>query len=341
MELSDAARDIRNALSDPRRLVQLLGLDKGAKPQAGGAIVCCPSHNERDASCSVTRGPDGTVRVRCFACDFSADAIGLIAQVHGLSTRGEQFRDVLVIGAELAGLLALAHDLRDESDAPRAPRRPVPPPAPLPVAEYPDRSEVEALWGACMPVASDQACSGALVARLLDPVEVSLRDLARALPRGANAPQWARYGGRSWFSTGHRMLLRVYDHRGECRSVRSWRVVDGESPKRLPPAGCRSSGLVLANLLAVGMLRRQLCPLDLCIVEGEPDFLVACTSWRPGVAVIGIGSGSWNEDFARAVPRGTRVVVATHNDPAGDRYAEAVIASLGEGRQLWRWRNAS
>jgi len=177
------------------------------------------------------------------------------------------------------------------------------------------------------------------VSRRIDPIEVSLRDLARSIPDGISLPDWARYGGSTWTSTGHRMLLRVYDHRGQFRSVRAWRVIDGDTPKRLPPAGRRASALVLANRMALGMLRRQVCPLDLVIVGGEPDFLVACTAWRPGVAVIGIGSGSWSDDFARAIPLRTRVVVATHNDKAGDRYAETVIETLGK-RPIWRWRNA-
>lgn len=338
ISLSDAARDVRNALTDPHRVVQLLGLEKGAKRQHGYIVVCCPVHGDRTPSCSVSRGPDGTVRARCFSCDWSADAIGMIAQVYGLSTRGEQFREVLAEGAKLAGLLDLAYQL-ERNEAVRE-RRPVPAPEPIPEPEYPDETELSELWASCIPVEDDRECSGALVTRRIDPVEVSLRDLARALPRDAQAPEWARYSGRPWGSIGHRMILRAFDHMGRHRSVRAWRVVDGESPKRLPPAGRKSAGLVLANRMALGMLRRQVCPLDVVIVEGEPDFLVACTAWRPGVAVLGIGSGSWSKDMARAIPRRTRIIVATHNDKAGDRYAETVIETLGERAQVWRWRNA-
>jgi hypothetical protein len=337
IEFSEAVRDIRNALSDPMRLVRVMGLEKGAKPQHGYVLVCCPAHGDRDPSCSISRGPDGTARARCFSCDWSADAIGVIAMVHGLSTRGDQFREVLIAGAEAAGLLELAYQLRRPDDVPLE-RRPVPVPAPVPDPEYPESAELEELWSTSVPVEDDRDGSRVLVKRKIDPVEVSLRDLARSIPDGTELPEWARYRGKPWTRTGHRVLLRVFDHCGVFKSVRAWRVIEGDTPKRLPPAGRKASGLVLANRMALGMLRRQVCPLELVIVEGEPDFLVACTSWRPGVAVIGIGSGSWTQDFARAVPAGTSVAIATDNDHAGDRYADAIEETLGPKRKLWRWR---
>jgi hypothetical protein len=327
---------VRNALADPLRLVVALGLGKDAQRQAGGMLVCCPSHGERHPSCSITRGPDGTVRVRCFACDFSADAIGLVALVRGLPTRGDGFRETLAEAAEVGGLLSLASELRGGQADParRRAERPLPPPL-EPEVEYPDPGEVNALWGAAGPVADDPEASGAVVARRVDPEAVDRLRLARAVAPGAELPRWARYRGESWGETGHRLVVRAWDAAGQCRSVRAWRVSDSDTPKRLPPAGCRAAGLVLANRQAVAMLLGRSQPRRLLVVEGEPDWLVASVVWSD-CAVVGIGSGAWGEAFADRVPDGCEVLLMTHPDPAGERYAEAVAKTLGERVRLWR-----
>ena len=100
---TDHARDVREALSDPLAVIRALGLDKGAQRQAGGALVCCPAHGDRTPSCSVTRGPDGTVRVRCFGCDLAGDIFALVAAVRGLDAHRD-FPSVLREAAELAGV---------------------------------------------------------------------------------------------------------------------------------------------------------------------------------------------------------------------------------------------
>ncbi len=99
----DQARDVREALSDPWAVIRALGLDKGAQRQAGGALVCCPAHGDRTPSCSVTRGPDRTVRVRCFGCDLAGDVFVLVAAVRGLDVHRD-FPSVLREAAELANV---------------------------------------------------------------------------------------------------------------------------------------------------------------------------------------------------------------------------------------------
>jgi hypothetical protein len=64
-------------------------------------------------------------------------------------------------------------------------------------------------------------------------------------------------------------------------------------------------------------------------MEGEPDYLSACQAY-PGVAVIGIGSGSWSETFAQRVPLGSDVLVMTHDDDVGNRYAEQIKSTLAK-----------
>lgn len=332
----DAASDVKRALRDPAKLVAALGLDKGSKRQLHGRFICCPVHAERTPSCSVSSAEDGSIRVKCFGCDFTGDALTLIAVAKGLSIRSE-FKEILVAGAELAGLHALADELRDgkRDTAARAAERP-PELPPAPERTYPDALELERLWSGCVPVSDHPDASFEIVRRLVDPAVVVELDLARAIPLGAALPRWARYGGRSWFDTGHRMILPVYDFAGVRSSVRAYRVAPGpeDAPKRLPPAGHKAVGLVLANAPAVGMLSGESRPPRVVVVEGEPDFIVWATR-APADAVIGLFSGSWHDGFAERIPYGSLVLIRTHHDRPGDKYSDQVVASV-RGRAVVR-----
>ena len=55
--------DVKRTLADPRKLCEALGLVEGSTRQAKGLSIRCPAHAERNPSCSVTAGDDGTVRV--------------------------------------------------------------------------------------------------------------------------------------------------------------------------------------------------------------------------------------------------------------------------------------
>lgn len=332
---TDAATEIRNTLTDPVALCRRLDLLKDSKHQATGVLICCPAHGEKNPSCSVTRGPDGTIRCKCFGCDFAGDALALIAVVHGLSTTGSEFRDVLRAGAELAGL----HWLVDELSGQRARQveRPPPKPAPDPVAspEYPDTVELVELWETSTSVADDPTVSGYLVGRALDPDVIATRSLARVIGDGTKLALWGSYQRRSWRHTGHTMVLPVWDHQGAMRSVRACRVTTGDSPKRLPPAGRKAAELVLANHQAVAILRgtaKQ--PQQILFVEGEPDFLTMAT--RTDFPVFGVLSGAWTQEFAMRIPKGSDVILMTHADDAGERYAQMIAVTLSRKCQVWR-----
>lgn len=329
--MRDVARDIRNALADPRRLCERLALSHGAKPNAGGLLVLCPNHRERTPSCSVTRGPDGTVRVRCYGCDWTGDALTLVAECRGLDVR-TQFPEVLAEAAELAGMHQLASEIRDGKERPEY----VPPPAPepLPDREYPDVGEVRALYRKCLPVSCDNQAVDVLMARRADPGAVTDRRLARVLPIGTSLPRWAAYRGRLWTETGHRLILPCFDSEGHLASVRAWRLTDADTPKRLPPAGHKATGLVLANMPAVELIRGQRSADTVLIVEGEPDYLSVAT--RRNDPTFGIFSGSWSPAFAERIPVGCDVFIWTHADDAGNRYADKIRETLKDRCAVWR-----
>lgn len=330
--MSELAHDIRRGLTDPTRVCSALGLLDRAQRQANGWLVKCPVHAEKTPSCSVSRGPDGTVRVKCFACGFAGDALTLVAAVHGLSTNGPDFREVLERSAVIGGMLWLAEEVRGGQAAARErPVRPAPePPEPMPERSYPELAGL-----VTVPASEDPEVSGYLAFRRLCPLAASEKRLARVLATGTAQPDWASYKGQSWGSTGHRLILPVFDAAGRWRSVRACRVREGSSPKRLPPAGHRAAGLVLANQRAKAWLRgTDKAPGRVVFVEGEPDFL----SWAQQFdgPVFGVLSGAWTVEHAARVPRGSEVLIRTHSDSAGEKYAEHISQTLNSKCEVWR-----
>lgn len=344
---------IKGALRDPADVCRRLGLLEGAKRQAGGVLVRCPAHGERNPSCSITRGADGTLRVHCFACGFAGDALSLVAAVEGLDV-ARDFPRVLEAAARIAGVQLEEHAPRDPSP-PREPRKVAPPAPPklLPPAD------VMAFWNACAPVSAEPEVAGWLHSRGLDPAAVDRYGLARALPATLEVPSWASYRGeapaaRPWTALGYRAIFPLYNAAGELASVRARLVAPGadrSAPKSLPPAGFATRGLVLACPLAVLVLQIAAWrasgdpaasadggdgwPADaerrIVLVEGEPDFLTWATRGEGArtFAVMGLpGSGAWSDELATRIPTGCTVLVRTDTDDAGDRYAELIAASL-------------
>jgi len=326
--MKDNTREIRATLTDVRSLVTSLGLEKGARIRGGKVMVMCPAHSESTPSCSIFLGPDGTIAVNCFGCGFAGDALRLIATVYNLNERSD-FKELLLKACDIAGLTELADEINENK--PRADRPLPPPPQHTPERTYPPASELDRLWKESGSVVQVDVANSLLVSRKLKPDEVDRYGLARAITSNQWLPGWAASGEepdkRTWRFSGHRMLVPVYDSSGLMKSVRAWSV-DGRSPaKRLPPSGFRASGLVMANRYAQDLLKTKKGPCKILIAEGEPDFLTVSTNWFY-LPVMGLTSGSWTEEFAKKIPLGSEILIMTHHDKAGDKYAEIVNSTV-------------
>lgn len=117
MSQDDALR-VKAALTDVRAVVRALGLDRGATRNRRGCLILCPEHGEKTPSCSVSLGDSGTLRVVCFSCSFRGDVFTLIAKVYGLSLETD-FREVLAIGADLAGIALEGEAAGNRTERPR------------------------------------------------------------------------------------------------------------------------------------------------------------------------------------------------------------------------------
>lgn len=313
------------------RLCEALNLSAGALRTDGGRglLIRCPWHSERTPSCHID-ARSGTILARCHgSCGEGGDTLALVAAVYGLDVERD-FREVLARGAELGGV--------DLEGIERDVWKPAPtPPAPLPKS-YPPSGEVLDLWLACRPCSADAEATAWLASRSIDAAGIDRYHCARAIHSGLTLPRWARYDGRSWYDLGYRLVVPMFDAEGALASVRARAIATADgapSAKGLPASGYAAKGLVMACPLATLMLGCGAWPAGVerrvVICEGEPDWLSWCDRGEGPrtTAVLGIGgSGQWTPEIADRIPDGSKVIVRTDRDDAGDRYAEDIVATL-------------
>lgn len=156
-------------------------------------------------------------------------------------------------------------------------------------------------------------------------------------PCRAGLGSGAAPGGR--LRTG--WCFRIFDADGALCSLQARSVESDPKPgeKAANPTGAHVAGLVFADGLALQLLRGERTePTDVVIVEGAPDYLTWATRWgtdgalEDAPAVFGVVAGSWRgaqgQALGRRIPSGSRVVIRTHHDAAGDRYAEEICKTL-------------
>ncbi len=328
-------RDVRNLLSNPTQVAEVLGLADGGKRTGNGFTARCIEHEDRHPSMSITRGPDGTIRYVCHACKATGDVLRMIALTYDLDVHnGDDFREVMAIGAELGGNLGLADEIRGQQPKQNRPRRSVPEPQKQPPREYPPFNEINSLWNACHPCSEVEVIAKYLTGRAIDPAIVDARGLARALPSNVQLPQWAICRGGDWHSQGFRLIVPMYDACGVLRTLRAWQVIGNDGPKRILPYGHKSAEVVFANASAQSMLAGSQPFPSLAVVEGDPDYLTWST--RIESPVVAVGSGWWSKEHGARIRGEVEVYIRTHLDDAGEKYAKAVAKTLSKQCNIWR-----
>lgn len=316
---------IKHRLTDPAVVLAALNLSQRMQRSARGYLVLCPWHEERTPSCSVTTGPDGTLRAHCFGCGQSGDVISLAAAALHLDLRAD-FPRVL---AELSARCGLSPD---------SPLR-LPPLPPLPRARLLYPPDAARVWDRCPRLTPDDPLWAELAARAIDPAAVRDADLARVLPASA-LPPWCR----AWARTGHRLILPLWDARGNLASLHG-RTVAAEHPngqrKGRFATGYTSNGLLMADATACDVLATGTAPWwngEVLICEGATDFLSLSARWGDSAeqlpATLAIYSGAWNASIAARIPSRAAVRILPHSDPAGRRYVAGIAPTLGHCRAV-------
>jgi DNA primase len=357
------ARDVRHALTDARQLCTALGLIAGHgtfKRQATGVLICCPAHEERDPSCSVHRGADGTLAVKCHACGFSGDALTLIAKARGLDLKTD-FRRALRDGVEIAGLWALVDELDTGRRAPTLARTvPIALPEPEPAPPDDEYAELCAdLLDAC-PLRAQPDVRGYLEERGIF-AEAEARGLGALPPSPAQDPILARLAATHGLEALERAGLQSRDHgsfwSASYRLLIPWRDPDGRivalqrrvlghpvrrEPKYLFPKGRRLSehpfGVEHAAA-ALDLHARGGRVSEIVYVEGALDVLARhALNLRHDVAhgeiILGLPSVTrWVPSWA-SYAHGRVAVVALDEDAAGRRRIQEIARDLYEAGAL-------
>lgn len=336
----DFVERLRALLDNPFAVCEALGQIDGRRSfqrQARGVTVFCPAHDERTPSCSVTRGPDGTLRFRCFGCDASGDVFDLIAQVERLD-RKRDFPRVLEIAA------GMAHVALDGATPRYIPPRHVPPAGPPPLEADAFDALVCALEAAFPLAACGEACAYLDARGLLEAVGAA----AFALPLDARRVRdvaVAAIGDDAWRRSGLANAagaLAWADH----RLCFAWRAggVDGTAltlqrrlmraprrasePKYVTPAGraLPPEPFGLADAL------EHLGPATaVAFVEGVLDALalraLAAADGLDWVALGVPGCKGWRPAWA-AHAQARVAVIAFDADAAGEGVVEAIANDL-------------
>ncbi len=320
------------------KVTQRLGLTIGRDGKSFGPCPSCDrirrsseqseksGRVDRRGACVVLRGGDGVARWHCYTngtggCGAKGDVIDLAALVlcgrRWLSGDKEVEREVRLFFAGASP--QPCPGFRQPRQVPSAQDPEHPRLSPIEVAEF--------LYGVCVPVVDVPEVTEFLVTRGISPTAIADRQLAFALRRGAEVPDWAKSGGMAWWQTGHQLIVPMFGVGPDgtlvpigvrARAVRSC----GDRPKSLAPKQKCSRGLVFAVgphwLRDTGV--RQLVTMP----EGEIDALTLfLTSADKRGAVLGSISGSACREVAALIPRGSTVVLASHADPGGDAIAHA------------------
>lgn len=346
-----------------RAVAAELGLEVQKPRGASGGSFECPAcgakrrhPTRKDPRLAVGVRPAGD-GWRCYQCDVSGDQLHLVA----LKLEGRRWNELAddakgrvrewvtswlrLGGAEApATAAALAHDgdpLVAGEDAP---------------PEYPAPDEVARFWDAGRSILVDgRVCSWIADARGLPVKAVARADLMRALRYGQPCPKWAVKVLRAdepdeervpWSKTAYRAIFPLYDASGALRSVLARFVGTPKFenvPKSRAPIGFQRRGLVLADKAGRELLAGEpsALPRRVVIAEGEMDmiaFSVRAPAQRPAteatrrelVCVLGIVSGSWTAELAARIPDGSTVLIATHDDGGGEKYAAAITKTLLE-----------
>lgn len=295
-------------------------------------------------SCGTEHRGKGDKRLRCV----------VLPKVNKWRCTGPGFSDSCGANGDVIDLVAyrltgqqytpsLSAPVKEWFTGPTAPAPIAVPTSQQPSPDPPPISEVVELWERCRPVTDDQSVADYLEGHhdgRIDPESVARWDLARALPKNAPCPRWARRDG-AWSERGFRLIVRMFRADGpfkaewaslHARNVELYRfpVEQQGAWKGANPANRSAAGLFFSSPPIVAM------PPDLQpafeVTEGVPDFLRLAMSRLQSQTpswTIGHYSGSLTDGgAARLVPRGAFVGLRLHDDGAGRKYEADWIREL-------------
>lgn len=325
--------------------VLAVGKALGLQEIRRGSLSPCPSCGRTKRGKHDHRGPIGVRRDDagwvCHRCEARGDPITLAAWLVEGRPKPVNWRRIWAECCS-AGLC----DSPVSSKPRRQNRTRLLPKSKTYAPRYPSAKDVLALWERCTSVTRDIEVAAWLARRSLDPETIARLDLIRSLPAShAQLPNWARMGKRSWAQSSHRIIVRFWNAHGELATLHARATRADIKPKGISPRGFDIQGTIMADRHGWELLRSGSTDRHVLIAEGVPDWLVWSTwAQRTGStapAVLGVISGSWTDELSMRFPDRAKVLIRTHSDKAGDKYAEKIAASLVSRCTVLRRASAS
>lgn len=209
--------------------------------------------------------------------------------------------------------------------------------------ERPPKEELKALWasthsivdGLDLPPEFSDNLDDWMIRKEFSPILCSRLNIVRILPTPTQF-NWPGWWPKSW-SNDYRLVAPAYEMDGTFASIHARTCRDQEGkPKTRWPKGCKAGGLLMANPMAVKMMRGD--PLDfqgdvpgLLVCEGFTDFLrAALTAMNEGLLlpIIAGTSGCFRHLREAKIPEGLNIFIATDPDEKGEEYADIISKQL-------------
>ena len=179
-----------------------------------GMLGPCPSCQAHKRGRHDSRLPAGMTRDtkgwHCHRCKASGDGLDLVAfSLYGAKLRELSSCQIKTVAQWFADRgWCQIENYTPKTNTPKPCFRPQVPITSKQdeVLPRPPKSEILAVWESCIKVCKDSEVSAWLESKGIEPTRVEERDLARALPKNATMPPWAKLKGRNW-TYGWRCLL--------------------------------------------------------------------------------------------------------------------------------------
>ena len=306
--------------------ISRVALQIGMKTKNGKNYGDCPAchASKRSTSGKGNRGPvnifraDGGDYWKCFPCGAGGDTLDLVAyHLHGM--KGSQVKDF----KQIKEFFEVKNFATEEVEVQ------------MKKEEYPPSHDIinlrERLRTSTVCKLQHEHIDEFLVRRGINPRRLlgcaifpdsfdydALTNVK--LSSGDMMPFWPS----SW-AQRYPIMVPLFDLTLTMRSFQGRAINPREKPKSMCPAHYAQTGLFFANAQALEFLKSG-GHKTVWVVEGEMDYMtMSCHHDGP---VIGIKSGSI-EIFSNIKHRkDVTFILATHNDKAGDRYAEKIVAQL-------------
>jgi len=209
--------------------------------------------------------------------------------------------------------------------------------------ERPPERQLKDLWastlsivdGLDLPPEFSDPLDDWMIRKEFSPILCSRLNVVRVLPTPTQF-NWPEWWPKSW-SNDYRLVAPAYEMDGTFASIhaRTCKDIKGK-PKTRWPRGCKAGGLVMANPMAVKMMRGN--PLDfggdvpgLLICEGFTDFLrAALTAMNEGLVlpIIAGTQGCFRQLREVKIPKDLNIFIATDPDEKGNEYAHIITQQL-------------